>query len=67
MEVFDAATGAQLTGANSGVTLATTTFNSWGQFVVPAAGRLLIRFRGTGTDGWDATTAPYAFFLRRGL
>jgi hypothetical protein len=66
MEVFDAGTGAQLTGANSGLTAATTAFHSWGQFVVPASGRLLIRFRGTGTTGWDATTAPYAFFLKRG-
>jgi hypothetical protein len=66
MEVFDAGTGAQLTGANSGLIGATAAFNSWGQFVVPASGRLLIRFRGTGTFAWDATSAPYAFFLKRG-
>jgi hypothetical protein len=66
MEVFDAATGAQLLGAGAVLTGSVPAYTKWGQLVVPSSGHLVIRFRGTGTDGWDVTTAPYAFFLRRG-
>ena len=66
MEVFDAATATELIGSGAMITASLPGFISWGQFIVPSSGRLVIRLRGTGTDGWDATTAPYAFFIRRG-
>ena len=65
MEVVDAATGMVITGGNAMLTGTTPGFATWGQFVVPPSGRLLIRFFGAGTiaDG-AAATAPYAFYIK---
>lgn len=65
LEAVDQATGAILAGSLYLIS-ASTSFYSPGPFVVPASGRVIIRFRGTGTNGDEVGTAPYEFFVRRG-
>jgi len=65
MEVLDSATGIVLTGTGVYLTGVTPTFFSPGAFVVPASGKVLLRFRGTGTFGDAIGTAPYAFYVTR--
>ena len=65
LEVFDAATGTVLEGG-MGVPVSQPQFVTQGPFVVPASGRLLIRFRATTAFGEPGGTGPYAFFVKRG-
>ncbi|HTS87878.1 MAG TPA: hypothetical protein VMG41_05255 [Gemmatimonadales bacterium] len=67
MEVLDAVTGAVLSGANTGVSGSTADFLSWGSFIVPPSGRVLIRFLGASTIPDGAAGAPYAFYIKRGF
>jgi hypothetical protein len=66
LEVIDPTTGTVLVGAPASVVASGPSFFSPGSFVVPAAGQVLIRLRGTGTDGNEVGTAPYEFYVRRG-
>lgn len=65
LEVIDSATGSSLVQSEF-VYRAGSDFLSPGPFVVPASGRVTIRFRGTGFTGWDIGTGPYEFYVKRG-
>ena len=65
LEVVDSAGGSRLSGPEF-VYRAGSDFLSPGPFVVPASGKVMVRFRGTGSTGWDIGHGPYEFYVRRG-
>ena len=65
LDVVDAATGSVLNG-NGYIYQSQPQYIEWAVVVVPPSGQLILRFRGTGTTGYDAGTGPYEFYVRRG-
>jgi hypothetical protein len=66
MEILDPSTGNALVGSNAGLTGASTTFFSPGQFVVPPGGAYRVRLRAGALTPTEVATAPYEFFVRLG-
>jgi hypothetical protein len=66
LEVVDPSTGNVLVGNNAGLTGATSTFFSPGQFVVPPGGAYRVRMRAGSLLPDEVATAAYEFFVRTG-
>jgi hypothetical protein len=62
MQVVDTA-GGVVVGLGSYLSDVTADFVPLQAFMVPASGKVLLRFCGTGPQGDDVATAPYAFYV----